>query len=143
MQSEQSFWCELHRIGDEYRDDRAEIHVRAISKVLDAIIKHPDMIGPCVEQSFRNRWGPLEWWEHKKTMTFKSGEDDEDDDSDPTDSSIHFTWRDCELFSIDTKFDGSWDQYNISFGCREELQLKADKAIAMVMCARAHRKTAD
>jgi hypothetical protein len=69
MQSEQSLWCDLHRIGDLFSEEGADIHARAISQALEVILKHPDLIGRYRERDFR---GALGWWVYTKTMMFKS-----------------------------------------------------------------------
>jgi hypothetical protein len=126
------FYETLEDIGIDYRIDRARIHENAISQVLDLIIKMPEMIGSVYEFDEPPKRDPQARWHFNSIVVmFRDGEPDSTDTktSVPT-NSIRFTWRNHTLVKVETRFEGSWDTYNIcEFG--RDLREKCERVIEL------------
>ena len=132
---EPSFYERLHTIGDEFRDERAAIHERALIKVLDAIIATPDSIG-------RTYWRTRttdDWQFHTLTCLFADADISNYEwmgsRQMPPDA-IRFTYRDEVLIKVETRFDSSFDTYNMRFFGDCELKDKCGRVIALVASVR-------
>jgi hypothetical protein len=103
-----SFWGDLADIGDEFRQARSEIHVHAIERVMNTILRNPDMIDK-VAYDHRDLSQITKPYTGRVTMTFKGT----DQGIDPLYNAIRFTIFENAICKIETSFDQGWGDYKI------------------------------
>jgi hypothetical protein len=132
------FYAVLHDIGETYHVERAELHARAIEKVLELIIAQPDRIGLVRDSGPVPRRLGAELVVRSLTMFFDPSDPEDphdDDDYMSDDDHIVFKWLDGNLRSIVVRYDGSWGDLTICF-IGGELERKAKMAIDAVNAVR-------